>query len=287
MRSSNDSSMQGKTIFITGAGSGFGAACAHAAYAAGANLVLIDASIAGLAVTSRNFSKSQVLNITAKVTDLTDMKKAGQLALERFGAIDVVFANIGVHTEKPSGRSALSQGQFHENTDFNLLGIWNTVRACLPYVKASCGHIQITSSSYGFETGLSNAPHKIPGIAIELFNRELRKELDGTGATAAVLYSGNYSNQSSPPSGGIDNAQIASDLLSLAYQGVITSPAAADSGIRSVLDDIQTCGAKAVANQRSIPISIYSGCRNLMASRNPNNSKASQVVMNSMDTLYA
>jgi len=237
MNNGHIAELQGKTILITGAGSGFGAACAHAAYAAGAQLILIDTAETGLSVTSSDFEMTRVMNIAARVTDLEEMKKAVQIGIDQFGGIDVVFANIGVYTDSPSTCRLPSLGRFHGIIDFNLSGIWNTVRASLPSVKASCGHIQITSSSYGCETGLSNAPHKIPHFAVDLFSRELRKELDGTGATAEIMLADHGTDQRLS-SGKISNRQIAAELLRLSYRGVIASPMSSVPSIRSVLTEM-------------------------------------------------
>jgi len=260
--------LNGKTVFITGAASGFGAACAQAAYTAGANVVLLDSSKTGMAITARGFIHSRTLAITANLSDLAQIEDAVAQATEKFGGIDVAFANIGLSNQEAAKPSTINERFLDSRYDINLLGIWNTVRACLPQIKARNGHIQITSSSYGYETGIANAPHKIPKIAVELFNRELRKELAGSNASAGVFFPGWVLSQVSV--GEISGFQIATELLKQVYYGKMTNPAASELVDSSILEEMLLPDAYPIHPRRASPIALFSGCRNLISDRNFN-----------------
>ncbi|MDP4670861.1 MAG: SDR family NAD(P)-dependent oxidoreductase, partial [Burkholderiaceae bacterium] len=93
-------SFQGKTAVLTGAGSGFGLACAHRAAALGMNLVLIDVQADALSAAAAALSPTGVAVMTA-VTDVADAAAMDRLAddvMARFGAPHLVFNNAGVGT---------------------------------------------------------------------------------------------------------------------------------------------------------------------------------------------
>src|SRR5947207_9664023 len=86
--------VNGRTIFITGAARGIGAASAERLHARGANVALVglepellEENAAGLGDRAASFE--------ADVTDLDALESAVRATVERFGAIDVAIANAG------------------------------------------------------------------------------------------------------------------------------------------------------------------------------------------------
>src|SRR5918999_2578772 len=124
-----DWSVKGKTVFITGAARGIGAESARRLAARGANVVL-----AGLEPEELERVAAQCGTGAAcfecDVTDWDALERAVQGAVERFGGIDVVIANAGI---APAGMTrSMDRGAFERTLEINLLGVWRTVRACLP-----------------------------------------------------------------------------------------------------------------------------------------------------------
>lgn len=72
----------------------------------------------------------------------------------------------------------------------DLMGVWRTVHATLPYVIESRGHITLIASIYAFLNGALNASYAMSKAGVEQFGRALRVELAGSGATAGVAYFG-------------------------------------------------------------------------------------------------
>src|SRR4051794_33743045 len=130
--------VQGKTIFITGAARGIGAEAARQLRAKGARIAL-----AGLEPELLEQRAAELGGDTAwfeaDVSDRDAIEAAVAEAVERFGGIDVVIANAGVAGGGPV--VSMDPDAFETIIDVNLLGVWRTVRASLPHVTARGGYV--------------------------------------------------------------------------------------------------------------------------------------------------
>lgn len=84
-----------KVVFITGASSGIGAACAEAFVAAGARVVATARRIEPLNELARRLGASRVLPLAMDVTDAAQREAALLAAEERFGPVEVLVNNAG------------------------------------------------------------------------------------------------------------------------------------------------------------------------------------------------
>ena len=82
---------QDKTIVVTGASKGIGAACAKLFYEAGANVVLLD-----IANTNESLSDQRWLFIQCNVAIEADVKNAFEQARQHFGGVDILVNNAGI-----------------------------------------------------------------------------------------------------------------------------------------------------------------------------------------------
>jgi len=110
--------------------------------------------------------------------------------VERFGGVDVVFANAGITVDPPATIAGVDAVAFERVIEVDLLGMWRTVRAALPQVIERRGHVLVTASCYSFLNGMLNAAYAMSKAGVEQFGRALRSELAVHGATAGVLYPG-------------------------------------------------------------------------------------------------
>ncbi len=179
----------GKVVLITGAAGGIGAATARELYGLGALLVLTDMQQEAVDQLAQEFDAERVLPLALDVTDAEASKRVVQSAVERFGRLDVAFANAGIswHSNPKTLRICPSD-EFRRIVEVDLFGVWNTIQTALPEVIRNQGQILVTSSIYAFLNGLVNAPYAVSKAAVEALTRALLVELGGTGATASVVY---------------------------------------------------------------------------------------------------
>ncbi|HKB81562.1 MAG TPA: SDR family NAD(P)-dependent oxidoreductase [Thermoanaerobaculia bacterium] len=134
-----------KTIVITGASSGIGAAIARRFGADGHNLVLAARRAATLNAVAREVS-SHVVTICADVTRRADVNRLCDEALRAFGAIDVWINNAGRGIARPV--LELTDGEFDEMMAVNVKSALYGMQAVVPHFMARGeGHL-INMSSF-------------------------------------------------------------------------------------------------------------------------------------------
>ncbi|WP_075289478.1 SDR family NAD(P)-dependent oxidoreductase [Pararhizobium arenae] len=87
--------LAGKVCVITGGAGSLGLAAARMFIEEGARVVLVDLSLATLEEASRGLPGEQVILVAADVSSAEETERYVRLAVERFGAIDVLFSNAG------------------------------------------------------------------------------------------------------------------------------------------------------------------------------------------------
>jgi NAD(P)-dependent dehydrogenase (short-subunit alcohol dehydrogenase family) len=87
--------LAGRTCIITGGAGSLGRATARLFLAEGAQVVLVDRDAAALAAAASGLGSERVLACAADVSVASDAARYVALALERFGAIDVLVSNAG------------------------------------------------------------------------------------------------------------------------------------------------------------------------------------------------
>ena len=138
-----DWTTRGKTVFITGAARGLGAETARRVAARGANVALVGLEPEELERVAAQCGANAAW-FECDVTDVDALERAVKDTLDRFGAIDVVMANAGI---APVGMTRSTDPEAFERTiEINLLGVWRTVRACLPHVIERQGYVYVTAS---------------------------------------------------------------------------------------------------------------------------------------------
>jgi NAD(P)-dependent dehydrogenase (short-subunit alcohol dehydrogenase family) len=137
--------LTGKTVLITGASRGIGAAAAQAFAAAGANVALVARSRELITELAGQIGK-QALAIPCDVSRYWEAEQAVNAAIQTFGKIDVVINNAGVID--PIG--ALSQADpeaWGKAIDINLKGVMHGMRAAIgPMIAQGSGTIITVSS---------------------------------------------------------------------------------------------------------------------------------------------
>ena len=161
----------GKVAFITGAGSGIGAATVKAFAARGASVVVADLS----AHNSRDVADEVVraggraLALTCDVTSGTDVQTALHQTVEAFGRLDFAFNNAGIE-QPPTPLADITEEQWQRVVDVDLRGVFLCMKYEIPLILAAGGGAIINTSSgagvKGFAGGAAYgaAKHGVIGL---------------------------------------------------------------------------------------------------------------------------
>jgi NADP-dependent 3-hydroxy acid dehydrogenase YdfG len=175
-------------FLITGASTGIGAATARHASQAGYRLVLAARSLDKLeALADELGGEERALAVRCDVTEFDDQQAMVAAALERFGRLDVAFANAGFG----AARGFLSDTPEHWRAMVltNVLGAAYTVRATLPALKETKGHVLLTGSVAG-RRAIVGSLYSSTKWAISGMGESLRQDVDGTGVRVTVVEPG-------------------------------------------------------------------------------------------------
>ncbi|WER50082.1 SDR family NAD(P)-dependent oxidoreductase [Cupriavidus sp. WKF15] len=143
--------LQGKRALITGGGGGIGAATASLFCAAGAAVMLVDASAEALertaAAIAARLPQASLQTVVANVNDPAQAERAVRQAADKFGGLDVLVNNAAMRNY--SAMADATPQAWHAMVDVNLVGTSNYCKAALPLLRAAGrGSIVNVSSCY-------------------------------------------------------------------------------------------------------------------------------------------
>lgn len=179
----------GKTMLITGASSGIGAATARMAVAAGYRVALAARSVDKLEGLVRELGgEDKAIAIRCDVTSWSEQQAMVEKTLTAFGRIDVVFANAGIGATA----SGTEQGDVENWRDMiltNVYGVALTAKACIAQIRKNHGHFLMTGSRAG-RIALKGSIYGATKWAVTGYGNNLREELAGTGARVTLIEPG-------------------------------------------------------------------------------------------------
>ncbi|UKS28926.1 glucose 1-dehydrogenase [Paenibacillus sp. HWE-109] len=186
--------LDGKVAFITGGNSGIGLATAKLFVAEGAKVVITGRNQVTLDAALEELGTVNGFAVQADTTDPASLEKAVAAAVERFGELDVVFANAGISGHTPVGGTELSV--FEEILKINVTGVFFTVQAALPYLKPQASVILNSSvlagagspgwSAYAASKGAISSMARV--MVSELSPRGIRVNTISPGATRTPIW---------------------------------------------------------------------------------------------------
>ncbi|MES2795710.1 MAG: SDR family oxidoreductase [Bacteroidota bacterium] len=177
-----------RVYLITGASSGLGLEIAKAALAEGNKVVATERN-ADKVSKAINDTTDNLLVVKMDVTDSKEILAGVNLAIEKFGTIDVLVNNAG--NFYAGFYEGLSQNQVEQQIATNLFGPMNVTRAILPLMrKNKSGHIiTITSTAalVGYELCTAYAASK---FGLEGFMESLQIEVAPFGINTTLVEPG-------------------------------------------------------------------------------------------------
>jgi len=136
-----------KTLFITGASSGIGAATAKAAAAAGWNVGLFARSEDKLNKLVDEIGERAMV-LPGDATSYDAQNEAIEKLVGRYGQLDAAFANAGRGTSK-AGTEKGDPSDWKDMVDINIMGALYTAHAALPHLRKTTGQYVVTGSLAG------------------------------------------------------------------------------------------------------------------------------------------
>jgi len=179
--------VSGRTVFVTGAARGIGAASAERLHARGANVALVGLEAERLHERAERLGP-RAIALEADVTDMAALERAVQATVERFGGIDVAIANAGISF---TGTLAGSPVEHIERTlAVNLLGVWRTDRAVIGEITRRRGYLLNISSLSAIAHAPMMGAYTTAKAGVEALTDALRGESAPSGARVGCAYFG-------------------------------------------------------------------------------------------------
>jgi NAD(P)-dependent dehydrogenase (short-subunit alcohol dehydrogenase family) len=140
-----ESTLTGKTVVITGAGSGIGRATAHTFAARGANVLAVGRTPEKLAETAAG--RPSIVPMTADITDQSAPQEIISQAVAAFGGIDALVNSASVFG--PTRLAMITPGEFDHFIAVNLRAPLLITQAALPCLERSDGTVVNISAAIG------------------------------------------------------------------------------------------------------------------------------------------
>lgn len=161
--------LAGKVALVTGAARGIGRAIAVDFARNGADVALLDIAdpTGGMAISGYRLANEseldeavaavqtqgvKALKLKADVRNYTAMKEVVSRIVREFGGLDIAVANAGICIWATI--EGANEQQWREVVDVNVNGVFNTIQAAIPHMRARNGGRIITISSVGGRQGV-------------------------------------------------------------------------------------------------------------------------------------
>ncbi len=153
-------SIEGRSVIVTGASRGIGKGIAQVFANKGAQVLVVSRNFGSAEATAKEICAvgGKASALAADVSNWADAKRIAAAASDQFGGIDILCANAGIF---PAAKlDDLTPEGWDEVLNTNLKGTFLTIKACVPTMKAKQkGRIIVTSSITGPITGYPGWTH--------------------------------------------------------------------------------------------------------------------------------
>ncbi|OWR32705.1 short-chain dehydrogenase [Saccharibacillus sp. O23] len=139
---SHTAQLKGKVALITGGSSGIGLTTARLFIEQGAKVVITGRNLDKLQAVQQELGEN-ALALQADSVDAEALERAASAAVDKFGGLDIVFANAGISDSTPVGSTTAER--FENVLRINVTGPFLTVQAALPHLKAGASVILVGS----------------------------------------------------------------------------------------------------------------------------------------------
>lgn len=225
-----------KRVFITGAASGLGLACAEILAREGWQLILVDADVArlDLVATSLGRDGANVMSEACDVRDAARLQVIVDRAVAACGGVDVALLCAGVASA--GAFHTLSDEDWRWTLDINVLGVANAARAVIRHMAQGKGGLLVNvASAAGFCTGTHMSAYNTSKAAVIALSESLMQEYAEYGIDVMAAMPGFFNTRllesargsdktlhaarSLMANSGLEAAEVAERMLAAAARG--------------------------------------------------------------------
>lgn len=179
---------ENKTVIVTGAGSGLGEATAIEFVKEGANVVLADISDKTAELSERlNKEGYNTIFVKTNVASEEDIANLVQQTVDKFGRLDVMFANAGINIE--TTLEDLETDDWQKVIDVNLKSVYLSDRyAIKQFRKQGSGGVIVNSGSiHSLVARPGLAPYAASKGGVKLLTQQIASEVSKDGIRAVAI----------------------------------------------------------------------------------------------------
>lgn len=263
----NNATMTGKTVLVTGATNGIGKEAARGLARLGARVVIVGRNAQKCAETvaelQRSTGNQAIEALTADLSAMAEVRRLADEVKARCPRLDVLINNAGAYFDK-----RLTSADGYEMTfALNHLSYFYLTTLLLDLIKASAPAriINVSSDAHRFARLNLVNPHKPPAysgfriygetkLANVVFTYELARRLEGTGVTANAMHPGFVRTGF-----GKNNSGLVSKFFSLMQRFALTPEQGADTIIYlASAPEVQGVSGKYFVKRKAVPTSPVS-----------------------------
>jgi NAD(P)-dependent dehydrogenase (short-subunit alcohol dehydrogenase family) len=178
--------LDGKIALITGGSTGIGLATAKLFQQEGAQVIVTGRNAGAIAAAQKELGPA-ALAIASDTSKLNDITTLIDTIRQKFGRIDILFANAGIARFQPFGE--IEESFFDEHFNINVKGLFFTVQAALPLIPSG-GSILLTASVVSKKGFPASSVYAATKAAVRSFGRTLATELAPRGIRVNTLSPG-------------------------------------------------------------------------------------------------
>ena len=180
----------GQVVWITGGGSGLGAAMAREFVDQGAKVAISGRRVARLegVVSQLTALGHNAVAVPCDVTDADSVQQAVASVVAHFGKMDVCVANAGFAVSGTLDR--VSERDWRQQLDVNVVGAASTLKHALPAVREQSGRLAVVGSVAGLAFFPGAGVYQASKAAVRAMSHTFSMELAGTGVSCTLLQPG-------------------------------------------------------------------------------------------------
>lgn len=183
--------MDGKTVIITGGGTGIGKACAVGFAEAGANVVITGRREEKLREVSESIRKQggECTYIVSDVSREEDCRKIVEETVSRYGSVDTLINNAGVRGENGDLEKEFSTENLKNTMSVDFEGVFYMIRYAYPCLAEKGGSV-INISSLAALRGSGPVVYSAAKGAVRSMSRSLARKLGNQNIRVNTIYPG-------------------------------------------------------------------------------------------------